>query len=337
MKKIVGMMLILVMMISMAGCSDEKSTRKTEESADSQTEVQEQAAPVEDTKEGSEAEKLVVGNIMITSAGASDQLNDQAIHDYFEAMGGEVITLDGEIDIVKINECIDDLISRGVDGIIVNIIDWEGHNSAIKQAYDAGIPIVTGYNLSTAEDYLTCQVTSDDYGAGKAAGEDCLAKTGGEGQVILLDNPGASCVEDRMEGFKDAVVAGGMEVVATKACAGLEESSEAMDDMLQAWPDVKAVMCNCDLTATGAISALKAAGKDGEILVYAVDGNQENLQFIKDGSQTGTSFSDPYNIGKTLAEQLYKAIQGEKITEKRISLPTTFVTIENVDQYLDGE
>lgn len=329
-KRILAVIMTAAMVFGLAACS------KGEEAVSVSETEKEAVSAVQETEEVEE-KKLVIGNIMITSAGQSDQLNDQAIHDYFEAIGGEVITLDGEIDVVKTNECIEDLISRGVDGIIANIIDWEGHNSAIMMAYEAGIPIVTGYNLCTAEDYVACQVTSDDYGAGKAAGEDCLEKTGGSGQVILLDNPGASCVEDRMAGFEDTVVEGGMEVVATKACSGVEESSEAMDDLLQAWPDVKAVMCNCDLTATGAIAAIKSAGKDGEILVYAVDGNQENLQFIKEGSQTGTSFSDPYNIGKTLAEQLNKAIEGEEITEKRVSLPTTFVTIENVDQYLKEE
>ena len=73
---------------------------------------------------------------MITSAGQSDQLNDQAIHDFFEERGGEVVTLDMEIDIVKANQCIEDLIALGVDGIVLNGISWEGHNSAIREAYE---------------------------------------------------------------------------------------------------------------------------------------------------------------------------------------------------------
>ena len=337
-KKVVSVGLMVSMLFSFAACADKKEDQKQEaqqQETQQQESKEEQETGGEEQKEEQEGKQFKVGNIMITSAGQSDQLNDQAIHDYFEQYGGEVVTLDMEIDIVKANKCIEDLIALGVDGIILNGISWEGHNSAIREAYEADIPVVVGYNRVTCDDYVIAQVHSDDYGAGVEAGKDCIEKTGGTGEVIILDNPGASCVEDRTKGFEATVVEKGMTVAATMSCSGVEDSQATIADLLQTHPDVAAIMCNCDLSATGAIAALKAAGLDGKVLVYGVDGNQENIKFISNGMQAGTSFTNNYNIGWTMAETLYNYLCGETIAEKDISLPITFVNSENVEEYLE--
>ncbi len=341
-KKVVAVGLVMSMLLGIMGCgsstesqSETAAETETTETAAAETQESGEAEETQETEDTGAEETYVIGNIMITSAGQSDQLNDQAIHDFFEEKGSEVVTLDMEIDIVKANKCIEDLIALGVDGIILNGISWEGHNSAIKEAYEAGIPVIVGYNRVTCDDYVVAQVHSDDYGAGVAAGEDCIEKTGGTGKVIILDNPGASCVEDRTDGFEATVVEAGMTVAATMSCSGVEDSQKTISDLLQAHPDVAAIMCNCDLSATGAIAALKAAGMAGDVLVYAVDGNQENLEFIADGMQTGTSFTNNYNIGWTMAETMYDYLCGETISEKDISLPITFVNSENVAEFLE--
>lgn len=331
MKKMLAIGLAVSMVLGVVGCG---KTTETAQEAEQETATEEVTKTEDGSDEGTGGKKFVIGNIMITSAGQSDQLNDKAIHEFFEEKGGEVVTLDMEIDIVKANKCVEDLIALGVDGIILNGISWEGHNSAIKEAYDAGIPVIVGYNRVTCDDYVVAQVHSDDYGAGVEAGKDCIEKTGGTGEVIILDNPGASCVEDRTDGFEATVVDAGMTVAAKMSCSGVEDSQTTISDLLQAHPDVVAIMCNCDLSATGAIAALKAAGLAGKVLVYAVDGNQENLEFIKDGMQTGTSFTNNYNIGWTMAETMYNYLCGETIAEKDISLPITFVNSENVQEFL---
>lgn len=338
MKKTVAVGVAVSMLCLLTGCGDAATDAgQTTQAAQTQQSPQETQETAVETgsEESTEGQAFKVGNIMITSAGQSDQLNDQAIHDFFEERGGEVVTLDMEIDIVKANQCIEDLIALGVDGIVLNGISWEGHNSAIREAYDAGIPVIVGYNRVTCDEYVIAQVHSDDYGAGVAAGEDCIEKTGGTGKVFILDNPGASCVEDRTDGFEATVVEAGMTVAATMSCSGVEDSQATVSDLLQAHPDVAAIMCNCDLAATGAIAALRAAGLAGEVLVYAVDGNQENLQFIADGMQAGTSFTNNYNIGYTMAETMYNYLCGETIEEKDISLPITFVNSDNVQEFLE--
>ena len=82
----------------------------------------------------------------------------------------------------------------------------------------------------------------------------------------------------RVKGFKDAVAAinarpgGKVEIVAELPCGGARyRGYKAMEDMLQAHPDLAAVFAINDLSALGARAALEKAGGSAEEAVMVGD------------------------------------------------------------------
>ena len=84
-----------------------------------------------------------------------------------------------------------------------------------------------------------------------------------------------------------------------------------VDNMLTAHPDVKAVICQNDDSAMGAISALKRKG--AKALVVGADGVPEMLDAIKAGDAYATIANSGTWLGGAMAVRLYDAIKGKEV------------------------
>ena len=101
-----------------------------------------------------------------------------------------------------------------------------------------------------------------------------------------------------------------------------------MADIVQAHPDVDAVLCCNDLMAAGAVSALKEndieVGADG-VLVAGIDGNYIALQSIANGEIYATAYDWSILQGYYAVQQAYALIQGEEVPELTYT-PDTIIT-----------
>ena len=253
-----------------------------------------------------------------------------------EANGDEVITLDGAYSVETINQCIEDLVARQVDGIIVDALDKEGHISSIRIANQAGIPVVQSDNVCSDESVVIGMAASDNYDAGYQCGVDAAAKMeerGEQGKAICIENPGAPAPEARLEGFLQACEDNGIEVLSVQPGAGTEAAAATTENLIQAYPEANICFCIDDPAAMGAYSSLKTAGMIPNCLVYGVDGNTENKELIASGEIAGTVQQDPFLMGQTSAEFFYSYWAGEDY-EFNVTLPITFINSDNVDEYL---
>ena len=141
----------------------------------------------------------------------------------------------------------------------------------------------------------------------------------------------------RTQGFRDGLVEGG---VKTKE-AGLQqmqsytadETFKFTQDMLTANPDMRGLFIQTDQPAIGALRAIKAARRDGQILVAAFDGIPEFVDLLKSGQIVASGMQQPYLMGQKSGEAMMKHIAGESV-EKEISVPILTVTSENIDKVL---
>jgi len=78
-----------------------------------------------------------------------------------EAAGGTLVTTDGQADIRKHIDNINSFVTRGVDGILVQLGDPEQFAAVFAKAKAAGIPVVTTSIGQTSPDAL-CDVNGDD-------------------------------------------------------------------------------------------------------------------------------------------------------------------------------
>jgi len=259
---------------------------------------------------------------------------ENAIREAVEANGDKLIATDPSDDVDKQISQIEDMIVQGIDAIFLNPAEAEGILPALDKLKEAGIPIIN-FDTEVADmSYITAYVGSDNYNAGFVCGEDLVKRSPEGGKVIVLDEPTANSVVDRVNGFLAALEDKGFEVVSQQNGKGnLETAMSVCEDLLQANSDVVCLFGGNDPMALGALAAANAANIT-ECYIYGVDGSPDvKAELTNEGTLlTGTGAQSPNQIGITSAEVMYKIMNGENVDE-RYPVETFLINADNVGEF----
>jgi ribose transport system substrate-binding protein len=105
-----------------------------------------------------------------------------------------------------------------------------------------------------------------------------------------------------------------------------------MEDILASNPDVPGVFCINDNEAVGAIEALKAAGKLGQVKVVGFDANPDAITSIQAGEMSATVAQAPANMGGFGVAWGLNYLLGLPV-EPLVDTGTTLVTADNAAQF----
>ncbi|MGW8426238.1 substrate-binding domain-containing protein [Peribacillus simplex] len=250
-------------------------------------------------------------------------------------IGADVIVESAEYDLAKQMSQIESFITKGVDLIVIVAADSKGIAAGVQQAKDAGIPIVA---IDTnAEGGVNSTITSDNYQAGKLAGEHIVNKLAGKGNIAIIDGPPITAVTNRIKGFEDAIKDSDIEVIAKQNGEGSREKSlSVMESILQANPkgSIDAVFTINDPEAIGVEIAQSQVNRLDEFFIVSVDGAPEAIEAMKkeESSIDATVAQSPRSMAKQAVEVGMKAINGEKV-EEDAKVPVEIVTQENLASY----
>lgn len=285
---------------------------------------------------GAAAEGRTIGLTLIDGPNPHCQTLEKGVREVVERNGDQLIVLDPGFDAVKQLQNIEDLISRKVDGIVIETVDGQALTSALNDAKAAGIPVVANDQMVDADELVISQTVSDNHQAGALAGEELVKKIGGKGKVIILNFVG-SAAKAREDGFREVVAKyPDIEIVGVADGNGLiDKSNAATENLMQANPQIDGVMGINDQSAMGALAAFEAAGRLDSVAIVAVDGAPEAIQFVKDGKMLATVKQDPYNLGKLSTEDLYTALGGGTVEKRMTYVPVTLINSANVDEFLN--
>jgi ribose transport system substrate-binding protein len=255
-----------------------------------------------------------------------------ALREQIEARGDKMITVDPQNDPQKQINQVEDLVIQKVDGIFLCPIDSTSIKSALLTCSNRKIPVIAVDNGVDDDQYVISTVQSNNYNAGVVVARDMLKNLPNGGKVAILSYPVAHSAVLRVNGFKDTVAGKLNVVIELDGGADTAKSLPNAEDILQSTPDLAAFFAINDPSALGAVQAIRAAGKSGQILVYSVDGAPEGKIAIQDNRITGTGAQSPLNIGKISAEVMYKYLAGEKV-EHEILVETFIINKDNVAQF----
>ncbi len=252
--------------------------------------------------------------------------------------GYEVIVVDGDRDVQKQANQIDDFLTKGVSAIILNPCDRISIGTAIKKANDAGVPVFT-CDLKCVADgaKVTSHVGSDNLQGGKLAGEAMIEALGeAGGKVLVVHFPQANSCQLRVQGFMEVIgaynqglAAGLIEVVAELDGGGVrDEGYKVTEDTLQAHPDLAGVFAINDPSALGARAALEKAGKQDQVKIVAFDGQPEGKQAIKDGKIFADPVQFPDKIGAQTVQLIMAYFNGEEVPGE-VLIPTSLYRQED--------
>ena len=288
------------------------------------------------SKEDSGSEKKGMIGVSVLTLGnpffsviAENITSEAAKHGY------EVIVVDGDRDVQKQANQIDDFLTKGVSAIILNPCDRISIGAAVKKANAAGVPVFTCDLKCVAEGAeVVSHVGSDNLQGGKLAGDamvDALGETGGK--VLVIHFPQANSCQLRVQGFKEVINAhnrgrevGKIEVVAELDGGGVrDEGYKVAEDTMQAHPDLAGIFAINDPSALGARAALEKAGKQDQVKIVAFDGQPEGKQAIKEGKIFADPVQFPDQIGKKTVELIISYFSGEDVPSE-VLIPTALYT-----------
>ncbi|UUZ96565.1 substrate-binding domain-containing protein [Paenibacillus sp. P25] len=246
----------------------------------------------------------------------------------------EVITVSADGDLAKQTSQIEDFITKKVSMILVNAVDSKGIAGAVAQAKATNIPIIA-VDVG-ADGGVNAVVTSDNFLAGKLAGEYIVKRLNGKGNVAVLDGPPVTAVTDRIAGFEAAVKGTDIKIVAKQNGNGNRETAlTMMETILQAngKGKVDAVFAINDPSGVGAKIAAEQAGRDKEMFIVGVDGAPDAVTALKEKkSFAASSAQHPFDMIQKAVEVGFQILKGEKV-ESVIKVPVDLITQDNVDGY----
>jgi fructose transport system substrate-binding protein len=233
---------------------------------------------------------------------------------------------DNEGQVAAVETCIAD----GVKGILITPSNTKAIVPVIKKARDAGILVIALDTPLDPIDAADQTMATDNFQAGFLIGAYAKAKMGDaakDAKIGFLDiNPQQVTVDvlrDQgfMKGFgidvKDPNVIGDEDdprIVGHDYTNGNPEGGrKAMENLLQINPDINVIHTINEPAAAGAYEALKAVGKEGQVLIMSVDGGCPGVKDVAAGIIGGTSQQYPLLMASMGVEAIKKfADTGEK-------------------------
>lgn len=232
------------------------------------------------------------------------------------------------------NEQIQELIDEGVDAVFLCPVDWELVTPALEALQEAGIPVINIDTQVKEESLTKAYVGSDNRNAGYVCGDDLKKRCPDGGKILILECPSMNSINDRITGFEQAIANSGFEVLDRADVNGeKEKAKEAMEEFLEKYSKIDAVMCGNDRVALGALEAVRESGREN-IRIYGVDGSPDVKKEIAkaDSSMTATGAQSPIRIGKEAAEIGIAILDGENF-ETTTYEDTFLIDKGNVEMY----
>lgn len=217
--------------------------------------------------------------------------------------------IDGDVEtqIASVETCI----ASGAKGILITPSDSRALAPVIQQARDAGALVIALDTPFEPADLADVTFATDNFKAGEMIGQWAAATLGAEGvktaKIATLDlNPSQISVDylrnnGFLQGFgidiKDPKKIGDEtdpRIIGNDVTNGNEEGGRnAMENLLQKDPDINVVYTINEPAAAGAYEALKAFGKEKDVLIVSVDGGCPGVKNVRDGVIGATSMQFP--------------------------------------------
>ena len=238
----------------------------------------------------------------------------------------------------KQTQIMTDCINQGYNAIILQCSDGTALAPSVKQAEEAGIPVIT-VNLDCASDTVhSALVMAVDYDAGRMAAEKMAEQLGEAGDIAIIQGvPGLERTDNLEKGFRDTIANySGIEIVDAQSASFEKETAiTVMNSFLQSHPNLKGVFAINDAMAEGAALAAESAGKKGQLSIWGADGEKDALAMIESGDMTGTIYTNSWDEGSTAAKIALLMIGSEysyNVLEKtpQVIMEPIVVTKDNV-------
>jgi ribose transport system substrate-binding protein len=240
----------------------------------------------------------------------------------------EVVVINENADTTAQISHIENLISQGVDAIILNPTDRDGLNSVIDEATNQGIVVVAVDQAVSAEGAYV--VTNDQVQYGELGARWLFDAMGGSGNVVEMRGiDGVPADTDRHEGFLAALEDYPDITIAAETFTGWDPSTGAQQAL--------------DIITTQEVDGIWTSGIDYTVVdqfstanvpfvpIVGADNNGFVDQLINVDGLTGAAVTNPPAIGAVGTSIAISALQGEDVDRETILTPEVFSSDDQGD------
>jgi len=236
---------------------------------------------------------------------------------------------------------IEDMMTKGVDGIVVLATESAPLTPVAKQAHERGIYIVNvdrGFLEPVADVFLE----GDNKAFGRKSAEFVAKKMGGKGNLVILSGIPCTVDTDRvnaaLEVFKQYPE---IKILGQQpAMWNREKGLSVMQNFLTQHPKIDAVWAQDDDILLGAQQAIKEAGREKEMFIVGGAGMKDVIKMVMDGNpQVPADITYPpsmiaagiHQAASNLRDGRLKIIN--QFQPKHVTLDVELVTPENAKQF----
>ena len=287
--------------------------------------------PAADSVPRTERSKGTIGVSLLALDNPFFKVIGDAITAEASKQGFETIVVSADKDVARQGNQIKDFIVSKVAAIVLSPCDSKSIIPVIREANAAGIPVFT-VDIPCNEPgvVIATQVATDNEGGGRDAGLAMIEALGeAGGKIAVLHFKQAESCQLRVKGFRAAIDAHNAAapakidiVTELESNAAKDTGYKAMEDALQAFPDLRGVFAINDPAALGARAALEKAGKADQVKIIGFDGQPEGKQAIRDGTIYADPIQFPDKMGTQTVDAIVRWSKGESLPPQTL-IPTS--------------
>lgn len=326
-RKVLAVILTLAMgTFALTGCSGETKTTENKSSEGTQAE----------TPEGGGDKTIAL--FMTHMSNEFTITLSSSVENEVKARGYKYSVYDAGQDAANQADQIEQAVTLGVDGIIIEPVSVDGIVPAVRAAKEAGVKVVIVNQRISDPGAADCYVGADAVTTGEILMKKVMEDIGGKGNIALLLGPmGSDGQVGRSEGF-DKVIADYPDVKVVFQNTAEWQTEPALtitENWLNAGKDIVAVVAQNDGMAVGAAKAVSDAQKDGQVKVYGIDATSEGLQAVLDGKLAATVSQGTEDQGKFSADACADLLEGKTVEAETIVANVAY-TVDNAQEALDA-
>jgi putative multiple sugar transport system substrate-binding protein len=338
-KKLLSVLLATTMVATaFAGCGSSSDTG----TSDANTSTESGASTTDDSSTTSGGGKI--GISMPTQSLERWNRDGAYLDEQFQAAGYETVLTYSDNDSGKQVNDIQNMLADGVDLLVVAAIDGEALNTAMDEAAEAGVPVIS-YDRLIKNDAVSYYVSFDNYTVGTLQGQfiiDQLDLTNANGATYNMeitagdpaDNNAGYFYQGAIDTLQSYIDDGTLNIVSGQTDfdsvatdqwntdTALERAQNVLSSYYADGTQLDVWLCSNDSTALGVAQAITSDYKgSNSVLITGQDGDEANLKNIVDGIQTMTVYKNVSNESIVTLALAKAMLDGETIDA---SLADTF-------------
>lgn len=328
--------IIVALMLVVTACGGNNSNNNASPSPSAAAPASsEKASPSASAEAPAADKKVTLGFAQVGAESGWRSANTKSVQESAAEAGFDLKFSDAQQKQENQIKAIRSYIQQKVDVISFSPVVESGWDTVLKEAKDAGIPVILTDRAVDSKDtslYVTF-IGSDFVEEGRRAGKWLVDKFKDEkGDVNIVElqgTTGSAPAIDRKAGFEEVIKSSAnLKVIASQTAEFTRaKGKEVMQAFLKANKDIDVLYAHNDDMALGAIQAIEAAGlKPGEdIIIISIDGVKDGFVAASEGKINFIVECNPL-LGPQLMQAVNDVLAGKEIPKRIVTEEGVFTS-----------